>query len=69
MIAKTSQSELFNKLLDLARGDLDLVRQAIFTNSGPDGSADLKAVMDFIIKQRKPPRSADLPRQEERAIA
>ncbi|MGU3494070.1 hypothetical protein ACLBXM_08510 [Xanthobacteraceae bacterium A53D] len=49
-ITAPKQTELFSKLLTLARGDMELVQEAI-RNSVPAGgkAADLKQIVAFIL--------------------
>lgn len=50
MISAPKQTEVFEKLVTLARGDLDLVQNAIWRASEQGKKrADLKAVVEYIV--------------------
>lgn len=53
MLVTMQNSELINKLVTLADGDIDLVQQAIRATSGDGKAADLEKVVNFIVEQRK----------------
>ena len=54
MLVTMKTSELMDRLLSIAGGDVDLVSRAVRESAGRvDGEADLKAVVDFIIAHRK----------------
>jgi hypothetical protein len=52
MLVTMQNSELINKLVTLADGDIDLVQRAIRAIS-EDGKADLEKVVDFIVQERR----------------
>ncbi len=52
MLVTTQNSELVNKLLTLADGDIDLVQKAIRTMSEDGKAADLERVVNFIVNER-----------------
>jgi hypothetical protein len=52
MLVTMQNSELVRKLVKLAKGDLDLVQEAI-NASARNGAADLEAVVDYIVKHRE----------------
>ena len=55
MLVTMRNSELIDQLILIACGDMDLVSAAVRASAGsPDGEADLKAVVEYIIKHRKP---------------
>jgi hypothetical protein len=55
MLVTMKNSDLIDQLVLIAGGDMDLVTQAIRASAGsPDGEADLKAVVDYIVRHRKP---------------
>jgi hypothetical protein len=55
MLVTMKSSELIDKLLMIAHGDSRLVDAAILASStGPQGEADLKDVVDYIISHRVP---------------
>jgi hypothetical protein len=54
MLVTMKNSELIDKLVEIADGNVDLVRDAIrICAEGPEGSADLKKVVDYIIAHRE----------------
>lgn len=53
MLVTMQNSELINKLVTLADGDIDLVQQAIRATSEDGKAADLEKVVNFIVEQRK----------------
>ena len=49
MLITMKNSELIDKLVVIAGGDIDLVQAAIAAcATGPDGAADLRAVVEYI---------------------
>jgi hypothetical protein len=55
MLVTMKNSELIDKLVLIAGGDTGLVDAAILaSSSGPDGEADLKDVVEYIIANRVP---------------
>jgi hypothetical protein len=55
MLVTMKNSDLIDKLVTIADGNLDLVQEAIRAcATGADGSADLKKVVDYIVEHRKP---------------
>jgi hypothetical protein len=60
MLVTMKNSELIDKLVTIADGDLDLVQEAISACAqGTDGAADLKSVVDYIVQHRtKTPAAA-----------
>jgi hypothetical protein len=55
MLVTMQNSELIQKLVLLANGDIDLVQQAIRVVAGTDktGAADLTKVVDYIARHRR----------------
>jgi len=53
MLVTMRNSDLVNKLVTLAGGDIDLVQRAVRTAAGRSRSADLESVVEFIVEQRK----------------
>jgi ketosteroid isomerase-like protein len=54
MLITMKNSALIDNLVELADGDIDLVHQAIRASAeGPDGAADLKKVVEYIVRQRE----------------
>jgi hypothetical protein len=53
MLVTMQNSELINKLVTLADGDIDLVQRAIRSMSDDGKSADLKKVVNFIVQERE----------------
>lgn len=53
MLVTMKNSELIDQLVLIANGDMDLVSEAIRTCARPDGEADLKEVVDYIIAHRE----------------
>ena len=53
MLLTMQNSELIDKLVALADGDIDLVQQAIRTSSAGGKAAELAKVVNFIVQQRK----------------
>jgi hypothetical protein len=50
MLITMKSSELFDKLLEIANGDVRLVEEAISASAqGSDGEADLKEIVDYIL--------------------
>jgi hypothetical protein len=50
----TMNSALIDQLVQIANGDLDLVQEAIRASAeSPDGAADLKKVVDYIVANRE----------------
>jgi hypothetical protein len=66
MLITMKNSELIDKLVLIANGDLELVQTAIreSAEAGNDG-ADLKKVVEYIVAYRKPQPE----RSRERAVA
>jgi hypothetical protein len=57
MLITMKNSELIDKLVIIADGNIDSVQEAIRACAeGPDGAADLKAVVEYIVKHRQPER-------------
>jgi hypothetical protein len=55
MLVTMKNSDLIDRLVLLADGNIDLVREAIrSTANRADGGADLKQVVEFIVKSREP---------------
>jgi hypothetical protein len=52
MLVTMQNSELINKLVMIADGDIDLVQRAIRDTAGPNG-ADLEAVVRYIVEKRQ----------------
>ena len=52
MLVTMQNSELVNKLVIVAGGDIDLVQKAIRTVASSDDGAELKAVVQYIITHR-----------------
>lgn len=53
MLVTMKNSELIDQLVLIADGNLDLVKEAISASAeGPDGAADLKKVVDYIVQHR-----------------
>jgi hypothetical protein len=53
MLVTMQNSELINKLVTLADGDIDLVQKAIRAMSEDGKSADLEKVVNFIVQERE----------------
>jgi hypothetical protein len=53
MLVTMQNSELVNKLVALADGDIDLVQHAIRAMSVDGKAADLEKVVAFIVQERK----------------
>jgi hypothetical protein len=53
MLVTMQNSDLINKLVALADGDIDLVQRAIRATSQDGKAADLEKVVDFIVQHRK----------------
>ena len=51
MLVTMQNSELINKLVTIADGDIELVQEAIRATAGPNG-ADLQKVVQHIIAHR-----------------
>jgi hypothetical protein len=59
MLITMKSSELFDRLLQLANGDVRLVEDGIAASArGPDGEADLKDVVDYILAHLPEPVAA-----------
>jgi hypothetical protein len=57
MLVTMQNSELIDKLVAIANGSLDLVQEAIQASAKePNGAADLKDVVDYIVQHRPPTR-------------
>jgi hypothetical protein len=55
MLVTMKNSELIDKLVLIADGDMGLVQRAISACAeGPDGAADLKRVVEYIQQHRQP---------------
>ena len=52
MLVTMQNSELVNKLVTLADGDIDLVQKAIRSMSQDGKAADLEKVVNFIVAER-----------------
>jgi hypothetical protein len=52
MLVTMQNSELVEKLMKLARGDIDLVRLAIRESARGATAADLERVVDYIVEHR-----------------
>jgi hypothetical protein len=53
MLVTMQNSELVRKLVALADGDIDLVQRAVRSASKDGDGADLEAVVNFIVQERK----------------
>jgi hypothetical protein len=54
MLVTMKNSELIDKLVLIAGGDIDLVSEAIRVSAtNPEGQAELKEVVDYIVAHRK----------------
>lgn len=53
MLVTMKNSELIDQLVLIANGDMDLVSEAIRVCAQPDGEADLKEVVDYIVAHRE----------------
>jgi hypothetical protein len=53
MLLTMQNSDLIDKLVALADGDIDLLQQAIRTSSEGGKAAELEKVVNFIVQQRK----------------
>jgi hypothetical protein len=53
MLVTMQNSELVRKLVALADGDIDLVQRAVRATSKDGEAADLEAVVNFIVQERK----------------
>lgn len=53
MLVTMQNSELVRKLVTIADGDIDLVQRAIRSTSKDGDAADLEAVVNFIVHERK----------------
>jgi hypothetical protein len=60
MLVTMQNSELVEKLMKLARGDIDLVRNAIRVSARGATAADLERVVDYIVEHR-----ASTPRRQQ----
>ena len=59
MLLTMKNSELIDKLVTIADGKIELVHEAIRACAeGPDGAADLKKVVDYIVDHRESVRDA-----------
>lgn len=59
MLVTLKNSDMIEKLVLIANGDIGLVQRAIRESAqGPDGAADLKKVVDYIVSHRD--KTADL---------
>jgi hypothetical protein len=53
MLVTMKNSELIDKLVSIAGGNIDLVNEAVRACAkGPDEEADLKEVVDYIVARR-----------------
>lgn len=52
VVTKRDQAELFEQLVTIAYGDVDLVRDAIRIASGNAQAANLEPVLNYIITNR-----------------
>jgi hypothetical protein len=52
MLVTMQNSELINKLVTIAGGDIELVHKAVRDTAGPNG-ADLEKVVEYILHKRK----------------
>jgi hypothetical protein len=54
MLVTMRDSELITRLLLIANGDIELVQEAIrMSATSPNDGADLKKVVDYIVKNRQ----------------
>lgn len=53
MLVTMQNSELVNKLVTVAGGDIELVQKAIRTVASSDDGADLQKVVQYIITHRR----------------
>jgi hypothetical protein len=58
MLVTMKNSELIDKLVLIANGDIDLVNAAIRYCAKGDEEADLKEVVDYIVSHRVPEPAA-----------
>jgi hypothetical protein len=60
MLVTMKDSELIDKLVIIADGNIDLVLQAIRASAdGDEGAADLARVVEFIVSHRQPARETE----------
>lgn len=52
MLVTMKNSELIDKLVVIADGNIDLVQEAIRACEGPEGGADLTKVVEYIVRNR-----------------
>ncbi|WP_438278391.1 hypothetical protein [Nitrobacter sp.] len=52
MLVTMQNSELVEKLMKLARGDIDLVQLAVRESARGAAAADLERVVDYIVEHR-----------------
>ncbi len=57
MLVTMQNSELINKLIAIANGDIDLVQKAIRAMSEDGKAADLEKVVNFIVQAREAART------------
>lgn len=53
MLVTMQNSELIDKLVTIANGNIELVQQAIRAAAGPSGEADLGQVVQYIVAHRR----------------
>ncbi|UGY27182.1 hypothetical protein HU675_0010715 [Bradyrhizobium septentrionale] len=59
MLVTMKSSELFDRLVEIANGDARLVEEAIRASAtAPDGEADLKDVVQYIMDHQREPLAA-----------
>lgn len=60
MLVTMKSSELIDKLVVIAGGNIDLVQEAIRAcTEGDDGAADLKKVVEYIVHRAQPARAPE----------
>lgn len=58
MLVTMKNSELIDKLVVIAYGNIDLVQEAIRVCARGSDGADLKQVIDYIVQKRAPAHAA-----------
>jgi hypothetical protein len=53
MLVTMYNSELIDKLVTIACGDIELVQNAIRSVANQHGEADLKGIVEYIVSQRR----------------
>ena len=61
MLVTMQNSELIDKLLTIANGDIDLVQKAIRVTAGPTDGADLQQVVQYIVAHRRQDKTTLMP--------